>query len=263
MSVEVPKKRMSLEETFAQDKKLLSIYATAGYPRLEDTMPTLEALQASGVDMIELGMPFSDPLADGPIIQKASMQAIQNGMNLKVLFEQIQDLRDRVHVPVLLMGYVNTVLQYGVERFCQKCAEVGIDGVILPDLPFYEYQTMYKEMFDLYGLTNVFLITPQTSEERVRILDEATTGFLYLVSTASTTGSDKGIFGAEDYLKRIESMGLKSKKVVGFNVKDKASFDFASSYSNGAIIGSAFVKHMHTAENIEQSVQEFVSGIRG
>jgi tryptophan synthase alpha chain len=263
MSVEVPKKRMTLEATFTQDKKLLSIYATAGYPRLEDTMPTLEALQASGVDMIELGMPFSDPLADGPIIQKSSMQAIQNGMNLKVLFEQIQDLRASVHVPVLLMGYMNSVLQFGVEKFCQKCAEIGIDGVILPDLPYYEYDTMYKVMFDQYGLTNVFLITPQTSEERVRILDKATTGFLYLVSTASTTGSDKGIFGAKEYLERIEAMGLKSKKVVGFNVKDKASFDFATNYANGAIIGSAFVRHMQTADDISSSVEEFVTQIRG
>lgn len=262
MNTTLPTKRVSLKETFEQEGKVLSIYATAGYPRLEDTMPTLEALQESGVQMIELGMPFSDPLADGPIIQKASMQAINNGMNLKLLFDQIEKLRDKIHIPVLLMGYVNSVMQFGFEKFCQKCAEVGIDGVILPDLPFYEYNTMYRPLFEQYGLTNVFLITPQTSEERVRELDKATSGFLYLVSTASTTGSDKGIFGAKDYLERIAAMGLQSNKVVGFNVKDKESFDFASSYSNGAIIGSAFVKHMHTAENISEAVHEFVRKIR-
>lgn len=251
-----------------EEKKdgVLSIFATAGFPTLNCTVTVLEELQSNGVDMIELGMPFSDPLADGPVIQNSSSVAIENGMGLKTLFKQIEGFRKTVHVPVILMGYVNTVMQYGIEKFCAKCEEVGIDGVILPDLPFFEYQTTYKELFDQHGLINVFLITPQTSAERIKILDEATKGFLYLVSSASTTGSAKVVGNVNDYLERIQGMNLASKQIVGFNIKDAASYQTACKYSNGAIIGSAFVKAIDPkAEgtgDLKNDIKNFVSSIR-
>ena len=243
-------------------KKVLSIYVTAGFPSLNDTMPILKSLEANGVDMIELGMPYSDPLADGPTIQKSSMQAIGNGMTLKVLFEQIKDLKKEISVPVLLMGYINTVMQYGFDAFCKKCEEVGISGVIIPDLPYLEYKTLYKELFMKHNLNNVFLITPQTSDERIRLLDEETTGFLYLVSTSSTTGGNKTVNDAGAYLKRVHELNLKSKTVVGFNIKDKESFEFATKYADGAIIGSAFVSHIKESKNLPESISQFIKGIR-
>lgn len=243
-------------------KKVLSIYVTAGFPSLNDTMPILKSLEANGVDMIELGMPYSDPLADGPTIQKSSMQAIENGMTLKVLFEQIRDLKKEISVPVLLMGYINTVMQYGFDAFCKKCEEVGISGVIIPDLPYLEYKTLYKELFMKHNLNNVFLITPQTSDERIRLLDEETTGFLYLVSTSSTTGGNKTVNDAGAYLKRVHELNLKSKTIVGFNIKDKESFNFATTYADGAIIGSAFVNHIKESKNLPESISQFIKGIR-
>ncbi len=247
-----------------QEKKngVLSIFVTAGFPRLESTMEVLEALQEAGVDMIELGMPFSDPLADGPVIQNSSSISIANGMNLKVLFEQIKDLRKSIQVPVILMGYINPVMQFGFEKFCQKCKEVGVDGIIIPDLPYFEYQALYKKSFDNNGLSNVFLITPQTSEERIHLLDEATSGFLYLVSSASTTGNDKGIDAAKEYLERIKKMNLKSNTIIGFNIKDAISYQFACSYSNGAIIGSAFVNAIEKSNDLKSDISKFVKTIK-
>lgn len=242
---------------------ILSIYATAGYPKLDSTLTVLKSLQDAGVDMIELGMPFSDPLADGPIIQNAGGKAIENGMTLKVLFDQLEGFRNEIKVPVFLMGYVNTVMQFGIEAFCAKCSALGIDGVILPDLPYYEYETIYKGLFEANNLVNVFLVTPQTSEERVRELDAASKGFLYLVSTASTTGSSsKTVDGAEQYLARIQSMNLSANTIVGFNIKDSSSYQLACKYSDGAIIGSAFVKAIEESTNLEKDIQDFVQTIR-
>lgn len=250
-------------DVFNSNKKVLSIYTVAGLPQLNDTLNVLKALQDSGVDMIELGMPYSDPLADGPIIQNAAMQAIENGMTLKLLFEQLKNLKSTIHIPVLLMGYVNTVMQYGIENFCRDAQKCGIAGVILPDLPYEIYSKDYKSIFNKYGLFNVFLVTPQTSTQRIKILDEATEGFIYLVSSASTTGNNKGILDSEEYLKRIESMNLRSKKVVGFNIKNKETFDFACKYADGAIIGSAFVQHLQNlSDDLSKGIQNFISLIR-
>lgn len=250
-----------------QNKKdgILSIFATAGFPERDNTMDVLEVLQENGVDLIELGMPFSDPLADGPVIQNSSSVAIEKGMDLKTLFHQIEGFRSKIKVPVILMGYVNTVMQYGIEKFCKKCEEVGIDGVILPDLPFFEYQSTYKSLFDQHGLLNVFLITPQTSEERIKMLDQASEGFLYLVSSASTTGSTKVMNNVEDYLARIQGLKLKSNSLVGFNIKDKKSYQMACKYSDGAIIGSAFIKAIDPKEasgDLKKDISNFVSSIR-
>jgi tryptophan synthase alpha chain len=241
---------------------VLSIFTTAGYPELDNTVDALVALQENGVDMIELGMPFSDPLADGPVIQQSSAVAINNGMTLKVLFSQLENFRSKVEVPVILMGYVNTVMQYGIEAFCAKCEEVGIDGVILPDLPLFEYETMYKELFDKHSLLNIFLVTPQTSDERIHKLDKASDGFLYLVSSASTTGSTKKITGVEEYLQRIKKLNLNSNTVVGFNIKDRDTFNTACKYSNGAIIGSAFVKAIAASKDLNKDIASFVKTIK-
>ncbi len=248
-----------------KEYRILSIFTTAGFPKLNSTIPVLTALQNEGVDMIELGMPFSDPLADGPVIQNSSSIAIEDGMTLKVLFGQLEGFREKIHVPVILMGYVNTVMQYGIEAFCEKCSEVGIDGVILPDLPLYEYETFYRPQFDKHGLLNVFLVTPQTGDARIAELDKATEGFLYLVSTASTTGSNKKVASMTGYLDRNQKMNLSSKTIVGFNIKDSETFETACKYSNGAIIGSAFIKAINPSgdaqEEIEKDVKVFVKSI--
>lgn len=232
-----------IHKKLQEDKKVLSIYFTAGYPNLEDTVPILEALEANGVDMVEIGLPFSDPLADGPTIQESSTQALKNGMTTQKLFEQLEGIRERVTIPLIIMGYFNPVLQYGVEAFCKKCKEVGIDGLILPDLPLAEYQEHYQPIFEKYGLVNVFLITPQTSEERIRELDEASNGFIYMVSSASVTGSKQG-FGTEQaaYFNRIATMKLKNPQVVGFGISNPETFQAATQQAKGAIIGSAFIK---------------------
>jgi tryptophan synthase alpha chain len=250
-------------KVFQSEKKVLSIYSVAGFPNLNNTMPILKALQDSGVDMIELGMPYSDPLADGPIIQKAAMQAIENGMTLKLLFEQIAELKSTIHIPVLLMGYVNTVMQYGVENFCKDAQKCGIAGVILPDLPYDIYIRDFKSIFNKHELFNVFLVTPQTSNERIEMLDKATEGFLYLVSSASTTGNNKGVSDSETYLQRIQKMNLQSKKIIGFNIKNKETFNFACKYADGAIIGSAFVNYLQNSkEDLTLGIHNFIKSIR-
>ena len=237
--------RNRIGETLQKEGPLLSIYFTAGYPDLEDTMPVLRALQASGVDMIEIGLPFSDPLADGPTIQESSTTALKNGMNTARLFKQLKEVRKEIHLPLILMGYFNPVLQFGVEAFCQKCAEVGIDGLILPDLPLEIYEREYKEIMDRYGLRMSFLITPQTSEERIRKIDAASDSFIYMVSSASTTGAKEG-FGPEQtaYFERIGAMGLRNPQIVGFGISNAATFRQATKNAKGAIIGSAFIKHL-------------------
>ncbi|WP_432410013.1 tryptophan synthase subunit alpha [Rasiella sp. SM2506] len=244
-----------------EDKKLLSIYFTAGYPNLEDTVPILEALEANGVDMVEIGLPFSDPLADGPTIQASSTQALKNGMTTQKLFEQLEGIREKISIPLILMGYFNPVLQYGVEAFCKKCQEIGIDGLILPDLPLAEYQEHYQATFEKYGLANVFLITPQTSEERIRELDNASNGFIYMVSSASVTGSKEGFGDAQTtYFNRIAAMNLKNPQIVGFGISNAETFKTATQHSKGAIIGSAFIK-MITEKGIS-GIPYFIEGIR-
>ncbi len=247
-----------------QNKKtpLLSIYFTAGYPQLNSTLDIAAAVEKAGADFIEIGFPYSDPLADGPVIQNSSQKALQNGMNLKVLFEQLKGLRKRVSLPILLMGYVNPVLQYGVKNFCDSCAEAGVDGLIVPDLPLDEYESFYKDYFISNNLSNIFLVTPQTSEERIRKIDELSNGFIYLLSSSSTTGKNLAVSDEADaYFSRIRDMKLKNPTMIGFGISDQKSFNKAAEYTRGAIVGSAFVKFLDT-ENAMEKVPEFIRSIR-
>ena len=247
-----------------QNKKtpLLSIYFTAGYPQLNSTLDIAAAVEKAGADFIEIGFPYSDPLADGPVIQNSSQKALQNGMNLKVLFEQLKGLRKRVSIPVLLMGYVNPVLQYGVKNFCDSCAEAGVDGLIVPDLPLDEYESFYKDYFISNNLSNIFLVTPQTSEERIRKIDELSNGFIYLLSSSSTTGKNLAVTDEADaYFSCIRDMKLKNPTMIGFGISDQKSFNKAAEYTRGAIVGSAFVKFLDT-ENAMEKVPEFIRSIR-
>jgi tryptophan synthase alpha chain len=247
-----------------QDKKqnILNVYFTAGFPELTDTQIILRALQEAGADMIEIGMPFSDPLADGPVIQASNQKALDNGMSLKVLFEQMQDLRPQIQIPVLLMGYINPVLQFGVENFCRQCQLCGIDGVILPDLPVGEFQETYKSVFDRYGLFNIFLITPQTPEVRIRQIDEISEGFIYMVSSASITGGKNEVSVEQtNYFERIKAMQLKNPALIGFGISDRTTFARASEYAAGAIIGSAFIKVLDKSVSLKSDITAFVKGI--
>jgi len=250
-----------IQTKLQQDQKLLSIYFTAGYPQLNDTVRIIEQMEQAGVDMIEIGLPFSDPLADGPTIQASSTQALKNGMTTQLLFEQLKDIRKTVSIPLIIMGYFNPVLQYGVDAFCAKCEEIGIDGLILPDLPLAEYQEHYQLIFEKHNLFNIFLITPQTSEPRIREIDAASNGFIYMVSSASTTGA-KSTFGNEqtDYFNRIASLGLQNPQIVGFGISNTETFNAATKTTQGAIIGSAFIK-MLTTEGVN-GIANFVKGIR-
>jgi tryptophan synthase alpha chain len=251
-----------LKELFdRKNKKVLNVYCTAGFPELNSTITVLQALEANGANIIELGMPYSDPLADGPVIQASGNIALANGMTIKVLFEQLTDLRKTISVPVILMGYMNPVLQYGFEKFCAEAAGVGVDGLILPDLPEYEFETEYGTIIKKHGLDFIFLVTPETTEERLRKLDSLSTGFLYAVSSSATTGSDKDFNAVEKYLLRLHEMNLKNPVLVGFGIKDKETFESASKYSNGAIIGTAFIKALENTKDIALSVKQFLSGI--
>jgi tryptophan synthase alpha chain len=249
-----------INQKLQEDKKILSIYFSAGYPNLYDTVQIIQDLEKSGVDMIEIGLPFSDPLADGPTIQESSTKALENGMTTKLLFEQLENIRQTVKIPLVIMGYFNPILQYGVEAFCKKCQEIGIDGLIIPDLPVNIYAENYKETFEKYGLINVFLITPQTSDERIRYIDSVSNGFIYMVSSASVTGSSDG-FGSiqTNYFKRISEMNLKNPQIVGFGINNKETFNQATQFAKGAIIGSAFIKNL--TENGVSSIRKFVSEI--
>ncbi|MDL2142975.1 tryptophan synthase subunit alpha [Flavobacterium tructae] len=250
-----------ITQKLQEDKKILSIYFSAGYPNLNDTVPIIQDLEKNGVDLIEIGLPFSDPLADGPTIQASSTQALHNGMTTQILFDQLKNIRESVKIPLIIMGYFNPMLQYGIEEFCKKCAEIGIDGLIIPDLPVDVYAAEYKAIFEKYGLINVFLITPQTSEERIRFIDSVSNGFIYMVSSASVTGSQAG-FGntQESYFERIAQMDLKNPQIVGFGISNKETFNQATKYAKGAIIGSAFIKHL--SENGSRKIEEFVGEIR-
>lgn len=242
---------------------LLNVYFTAGFPQFDDTLKVLAALQEGGADLVEIGIPYSDPVADGETIQMSNDQALENGMSVKNLFAQLKDMRNTITVPVLLMGYINPVLQYGVENFCMKCAETGIDGLILPDMPMDVYLNEYKSIFDTYGILNIFLVTPQTSDKRIRQIDEISEGFIYTVSSASVTGSKVGVSDdMETYFNRLNAMNLKNPRLIGFGIKDHATFKKASDYAAGAIIGSAFIRVLQESTNLEKDIKNFVREVK-
>lgn len=252
-----------IDQLFAtKQNNILSVYFTAGFPQLNSTLSVLEALQAKGVDMVEIGVPFSDPLADGPVIQQSSHVAIQNGMNLRLLFSQLKDVRERIHIPLVLMTYFNPVLVFGFEEFCKQCAEVGIDGLIIPDLPFAEYEQTYKAITDKYGLHMAMLITPQTSEARIRQIDDLTNGFIYMVSSASTTGA-KDRFSEDQigYFERVNALELKNPRLIGFGISNNTTLQSAFSHAHGAIVGSKYVQLLGSEKTIEQSVDALFASL--
>ena len=250
-----------IDNKFKEKKNLLSIYFSAGHPQLEDTVTIIKNLQASGVDMIEIGLPFSDPLADGTTIQKSSTKALNNGMTTEKLFTQLENIRDQIDIPLIIMGYFNPMIQFGIKKFCHRCNEIGIDGIIIPDLPVEVYHEDYKSLFDNYGLYNMFLITPQTSNERIRYIDKVSNGFIYMVSSSSVTGA-KNTFQKNqiEYFKRVDDMKLKTPKIIGFGISNSETFNTAIRYSDGAIIGSAFIKFLEK-EGVNK-ISSFVSSIR-
>lgn len=252
-----------LHRLFEQkQERVLSIYFTAGFPQLEDTLPVMQALESAGADIIEIGMPYSDPIADGPTIQDSNMVALDNGMNMKKLFEQLQEMRQSISIPVVLMGYLNPIIQYGIEAFCKKCQDIGVDGLIVPDLPMQQYLDEYKRLFEDYGLSNTFLISPQTSENRIREIDEHSNGFIYMVSSQSITGAKSEISEEQiDYFKRVEAMNLRNARLIGFGISDKKTFTTASTYSNGAIIGSAFIKVLKDSKDLSKDIHTYIQSI--
>ena len=255
---------MNRLQNLFQTKKsnLLSIYYTAGYPELNTTVDIAEALEKAGADFLEIGFPYSDPVADGPTIQHSSETALQNGMTVHVLFEQLKDLRKRVSIPILLIGYVNPILQYGIEKFCKTAAEIGVDGIIVPDLPMYEYEALYSKYFLDNNLSNIFLVTPQTSAERIRKIDELSNSFIYLLSSSSITGGSLNVStNIEDYYKRIKAMELNNPAIIGFGISNNATFTKACEYASGAIVGSAFVKLL-AEDGYMEKIPAFVKGIR-
>ena len=251
-----------IEKLFqGKNKNVLNVYCTAGFPEIDSTLKVMKTLQENGADLIELGMPYSDPLADGEVIQQSSSVALKNGMTISKLFEQLNGFRKEVNVPVILMGYMNPVLQYGFEKFCATASQAGIDGLILPDLPQYEFETEYGAIIKKYGLDFVFLVTPETSEERIRQLDKLSSGFLYAVSSSSTTGNDKDFNAVEKYLQRLQNMELKNPVLVGFGIKDKTTFNTACKYANGAIIGTAYIKALQEG-SVEDSTKTFMLNVK-
>ncbi|MCT1529531.1 tryptophan synthase subunit alpha [Sphingobacterium daejeonense] len=246
-----------------QANGLLSIYFTAGYPQIDSTIEIAAALEKAGADFLEIGFPYSDPVADGPTIQHSSEVALKNGMTLNVLFDQLKELRKRVSIPVFLMGYVNPVIQFGVENFCKACKEVGVNGTIIPDLPMYEYEDLYQGIFEENNVSNVFLVTPQTSSERVKKIDSLSTSFIYLLSSNATTGTKLDVQEqSESYFKRIKDMDLKNPLIIGFGIHNRDTFEKATQYANGAIVGTAFVKLL-AEENYLEKIPGFISAIKG
>ena len=260
----VTKVKNRIEELFSLKKqRVLSVYFSAGFPELHDTLKIAQWLQESGADMIEIGMPFSDPIADGPTIQESNKKALDNGMSIKLLFDQLSNLRQHVEIPVILMGYLNPVIQFGIERFCSKCEETGVDGLILPDLPMAEYLEEYRNLFEQHGLFNIFLITPQTSEDRIRQIDRHSNGFIYMVSSASVTGARNTISGEQtSYFDRINAMALNHPALIGFGISNKETFDLACRYATGAIIGSAFIKTLASSSNLEKDIKSYIASVK-
>ncbi len=250
-----------IDKVFKTEKKLLSIYFSAGHPKIDDTKSIINNLEQSGVDMIEIGLPFSDPLADGPIIQASSSKALKNGMTSEKLFNQLKGIRQTIKIPLIIMGYFNPIMQYGVDEFCKKCYEIGIDGLIIPDLPIDVYLEKYKILFDKYGLYNMFLITPQTSIERIKYIDKISKGFIYIVSDSSITGiKDNFNKTQKTYFKRIHSMNLNTPTIVGFGISNSKNYKSAIKFAKGAIIGSAFIKFLE--KNSIQKIIDFINKIR-
>jgi tryptophan synthase alpha chain len=244
-------------------EKILSVYFTAGYPESNDTVDIIEELELNGVDLIEIGIPFSDPVADGPVIQRSSEIALKKGMTLNLLFNQLENIRDHVSIPLIMMGYINPIMQYGIENFCRKCRNIGIDGTIIPDLPLDVYENDYKKLFENNNLLNIFLITPQTPDSRIRKIDSLSFGFIYMVSSSSTTGIKTNIIDSQSfYFERIKGMNLNAKLLTGFGISDRSSYDKACSYTNGAIIGSAFIKALSGEGLIKEKVKAFVQNIK-
>lgn len=247
-----------------KDKKenILSVYFTAGYPAPDDTVKVINTLEKHGADLLEIGVPFSDPMADGPVIQSSGNESLRNGMSVKKLFAQLKDVRQKASIPLILMGYMNPVMQYGFENYCQKAAECGVDGLIIPDLPFAEYVESYKPITEKYGLHMIMLITPETSEERIRMIDENTSGFIYMVSTASVTGA-KNSFSEENlvYFRRVNEMKLKNPRLIGFGISNKETFDAACRESSGAIIGSKFITLLNSEPTIEAAAEKLIEAI--
>ncbi|MEP1096945.1 MAG: tryptophan synthase subunit alpha [Cyclobacteriaceae bacterium] len=251
-----------IRETFDQKERILNIYYTAGFPQLNDTVRIAQALEKGGADMLEIGIPFSDPVADGPTIQDSSKIALENGMKLSLLFEQLKELRSKVQIPILLMGYVNPIIQFGIKNFCYKCAEVGIDGTIIPDLPIQEYEEHYATHFEAAGLTNIFLISPNTDAKRIAEIDEKSTGFIYMVSSAGVTGAKSEVQeGQKDYFGRIREMKLKNPKLIGFGISNSQTFHNACEFAEGAIIGSAFVNQLKEDDS-DEGIGDFIHSIR-
>ncbi|MDR3219173.1 MAG: tryptophan synthase subunit alpha [Dysgonamonadaceae bacterium] len=243
-------------------KEILSIYFTAGFPALNDTTGIILELQSAGIDMIEVGIPFSDPMADGPVIQESSTAALRNGMNLKLLFSQLKSIREKVHIPLIMMGYLNPVMQYGFENFCHDCKESGISGMIIPDLPFNDYRHEYKPVADRYDLKVIMLITPETSDERIRLIDEATDGFIYMVSSAATTGAQKSFDEAKQaYFRRINAMQLRNPRMIGFGISNRETLTSAFENAAGAIIGSKFISLLKEEKNSADAVKQLIQAI--
>lgn len=253
-----------INQLFNNDKKnLLSIYFCAGAPTLDGTADVIRTLEKHGVDMIEIGIPFSDPMADGIVIQNAATQALRNGMSLKLLFEQLRHIRRTVKIPLILMGYLNPIMQFGFENFCRRCVDCGIDGVIIPDLPFRDYQQRYRIIAERYGIKVIMLITPETSEERVREIDAHTNGFIYMVSSAATTGAQQDFNEQKRaYFKKIEDMNLNNPRMVGFGISNKATFQAACEYASGAIIGSRFVTLLEEEQDAEKAILKLKESLK-
>ncbi len=245
-----------------KNKDLLNVYCTAGYPKLDSTAEVLKALQHNGADMIEVGMPYSDPIADGPVIQQSNMVAIENGMTINLLFEQLNAVKNDISVPLIMMGYLNPVLQYGLEKFCKDAGAAGISGIILPDLPMYEYEEIYAPFFKKNGLSFIFLITPQTSGERIKKADNLSSGFLYAVSSSSTTGNNLNTEDKTVYFERIAAMKLKNPLMIGFGINNKQTFENACNYAAGGIIGSAYIKALGENNEVKEATKNFLETIR-
>ncbi|SIT24328.1 tryptophan synthase, alpha chain [Chryseobacterium ureilyticum] len=243
--------------------KKLNIYFTAGIPQLEDTADIIQLIQDSGADMIEIGMPYSDPVADGPVIQKAHELALHNGMTIEKLFSQLKTVKDKINVPIILMGYINPVLSFGFEKFCKECSESGVSGLILPDLPPIEFEKNYQQILKQYNLNFTFLVTPETSDERIQYLDSLSSGFLYAVSSSSTTGNENTVLKNENYLSRLADLPLKNPVMIGFGIKSKEDFENVTEKADGGIIGTAFVNVLLQDKDWKKNAIDFIHSIKG